>query len=169
MSYIGRPSFWVSDCEVAIGLSDFRIAAVASAPSPSPAAAGAPVSEAVRPRRVLIVEDETIIAMSLEALVEDFGMESCGIAATGLEAVELARTLRPDLVLMDVSLMGEMDGVEAARAAQEAVGVRIVFVTAYGSGEVMDRIRSIHPDAPVVPKPVDPRALLRAIKQTEVS
>ena len=105
--------------------------------------------------------------MTLEALVEDLGREPCGVAASGLEAVELAKTLKPDVVLMDVSLIGEMDGIEAARLAREATGVRVVFVTAYGSGEIMDRIRSIHPAAPVVPKPVDPQSLRRAIEEAE--
>lgn len=60
--------------------------------------------------------------------------------------------------------MGEMDGIEAARLAREAVGVRIVFVT-YGSGAIMDRIHAIHPDAPMVPKPVEASALRRAIER----
>lgn len=142
-----------------------RIAAAAA----WPAAVGLRRADAEAPRRVLIVEDETIIAMSLEALVEDFGFEACGVAATGVEAVEMAKALRPDLILMDVNLLGGMDGIEAARLARDAIGVSIVFVTAYGSGEILERIRSTHPNAPVVSKPVEPSALLRAIESTEAS
>lgn len=156
--------------------SAIRTDQTAGAPSAVPMAAAGSWPAAgsrradMRPaRRVLIVEDEVIIAMSLEALVEDFGLEACGIAATGADAVEMARTLRPDLILMDVSLIGEMDGIEAARLARDAVGAPVVFVTAYGSGEVLDRIRSTLPDAPVVPKPVDSSALLRAIERTEAT
>lgn len=142
-----------------------RVLAAASAPQAKSAPAESRLRPAATACRVLIVEDEAIVAMALEAYVEDFGFEACGIAATGLDAVELAKTQRPDVVLMDISLMGDMDGVEAARRAREDAGVRVVFVTAYGSGEVMERIRSLHPDAPVVPKPVDPPTLRRAIEQ----
>lgn len=169
MSYVGRSCFADPVCEVAVGGALATATGVPSQPTPGPPAAGPHLPERTTPRRVLIVEDEAIVAMTLEALVEDFGLEACGSAATGIEAIELAKALRPDLILMDVSLMGEMDGIEAARLARDAVGVRIVFVTAYGSGEIMDRIRSIHPDAPVVPKPVDPSALRRAIERTELS
>ncbi|WP_332768883.1 response regulator [Phenylobacterium sp.] len=117
--------------------------------------------------RVLIVEDEMIVAMSLESLVEDFGFEVCAMAATGPEAVTLARALRPDLILMDVNLIGDMDGVEAARQIRETIDARIVFVTAYGSGEVLDRIQSTIPHALVLSKPVVGSALLRAIERTD--
>lgn len=115
-------------------------------------------------RRVLIVEDEVVIAMTLESYVEDLGLEVCGVAATGADAVEMARSLRPDLILMDVTLIGAMDGIEAAQIAREAIGARIVFVTAYGSGEIMNRIRAAVPGAPVVPKPVNLSVLRRAIE-----
>lgn len=134
----------------------------------APAPRGAP-SAVEKPGRlrVLIVEDEMIVAMSLESLVEDFGFEVCAMAATGAEAVTLAKALRPDLILMDVNLIGDMDGVEAARQARETVDARIVFVTAYGSGEVLDRIQSTVPHAVVVSKPVVGSALLRAIERTD--
>ena len=162
MSFVGKIGVDETVCDV----GERSVALMAAAPGrPEPQAAiVGKTPDRSTPRRVLIVEDETIVAMSLEALVEDFGLEPCGVAATGIDAVALARALRPDLVLMDVSLLGEMDGIEAARLAREAVGVRVVFVTAYGSGEIMDRIRSAHPDAPVVSKPVDPSVLLRAIE-----
>ncbi|MDP3749488.1 MAG: response regulator [Phenylobacterium sp.] len=134
----------------------------APAPRPHSHAQGAPGAQALR---VLIVEDEAIVAMSLESLIEDFGFEVCAIAATGAEAVALATSLRPDFILMDVNLLGEMDGVEAARRARMATDARIVFVTAYGGGEVLARIRASVPDARVVAKPVSAPALLAAIEQ----
>lgn len=166
MSYVGRAGFANPAYELERKLWAIGSSPAEAKPTPWPAAPGLP-REMAAPRRVLIVEDEPIIAMTLEALVEDFGWEPCGVAATGVEAIELAKTLKPDVVLMDVSLIGEMDGIEAARLARDATGVRIVFVTAYGSGEIMDRIRAIHPDAPVVPKPVDPSSLRRAIEEAE--
>ncbi|WP_332771499.1 response regulator [Phenylobacterium sp.] len=134
----------------------------APAPRPRSHTQGAPATQALR---VLIVEDEAIVAMSLESLIEDFGFEVCAIAATGAQAVALATSLRPDLILMDVNLIGEMDGVEAARQARLATNARIVFVTAYGAGEVLQRIRATVPDALVVAKPVSAPALRAAIEQ----
>lgn len=134
--------------------------------APAPTGALSPVEKTGR-LRVLIVEDEMIVAMSLESLVEDFGFEVCAMAATGAEAVTFAKALRPDLILMDVNLIGDMDGVEAARQVRETMDARIVFVTAYGSGEVVERIQSTIPHAVVVSKPVVGSALLRAIERTD--
>jgi len=166
MSYIGKAAFADLACGPARELGAIGDSPVQAPQAPGHAPSGLPHGE-TGPRRVLIVEDEPIIAMTLEALVEDLGREPCGIAATGAEAVELAKTLRPDVVLMDVSLIGDMDGIEAARLLREATGIPVIFVTAYGSGGIMDRLRSIHPDAQVVPKPVDPSSLRRAIEEAE--
>lgn len=166
MSYIGRAGLANPVYELERELWAIGSSSTEATPTSWPAAPGLP-REMAAPRRILIVEDEPIIAMTLEALVEDLGREPCGVAATGVEAVELAKSLRPDVMLMDVSLIGDMDGIEAARLAREATGVRVVFVTAYGSGEIMDRIRAIHPGAPIVPKPVDPSSLRRAIEEAE--
>ena len=135
----------------------------APAPRPRSHSQGVPGTQALR---ILIVEDEAIVAMSLESLVEDFGFEVCAIAATGADAVALATSLRPDIILMDVNLLGEMDGVEAARRARLAIDARIVFVTAYGAGEMLERIRAAVPDGLVVAKPVSAPALLAAIERT---
>lgn len=137
-------------------------------PAPAPAANDDGAPAVATPKRVLIVEDEVVIGMTLEVLVEDMGFEPCGMATSGREAVEKAATLRPDIVLMDVNLGPGIDGVEAARIIRETVGPRIVFVTAYGSGEIMERIRAAAPGAPVVPKPATAAALKRAIGATEI-
>lgn len=140
----------------------------ASASEPQlPAANDQASLDEATPRRVLIVEDEVVIAMTLEGYAEDLGLAVCGVAATGADAVEMARSLRPDLILMDVNLIGPMDGIEAAQISHQAIGARIVFVTAYGTGEVMDRIRAAIPGAPVVPKPVNLSVLRRAVEGAE--
>lgn len=125
--------------------------------------------ERAGPLRVLIVEDEVLIAMNLEAMIEDFGFEVCAIASMGAEAVTFAKALDPHVVLMDVSLIGGMDGIEAARQIREAIDARIIFVTAYGSGDVLERIHSTVPDAPIVAKPVIGATLLGAINRTGLS
>jgi two-component system, response regulator PdtaR len=88
--------------------------------------------------RILVAEDETIIRLDLRALLEQAGFEVCGEARDGVEAVELARELEPDLAVMDVK-MPRLDGIEAARRILEERPIPIVMVTAYGQDEIVSR------------------------------
>jgi CheY-like chemotaxis protein len=81
--------------------------------------------------RVLIVEDELFIRMDLEQRVRKLGGEPVGSSARAQEAVELARTHRPDLILMDVKLKGEMNGIEAANTIAAELTCTIVFTSAF--------------------------------------
>jgi CheY-like chemotaxis protein len=83
------------------------------------------------PARILIVEDEQIIAADLAIQLERGGYEVIGMAIAGEEAVEIAGRTKPAVVLMDVRLAGQMDGPEAARLIQHDTGAAIVFITAY--------------------------------------
>ena len=89
-------------------------------------------------RRVLIAEDEPIIRLDLRGALEAHGYEVCGEARDGVEAVELAESLEPDLVLMDVK-MPRLDGIDAARRILERRGVPIVILTAFGQDELVER------------------------------
>jgi CheY-like chemotaxis protein len=82
-------------------------------------------------RRILIVEDESIVADDLAWKVMQLGYEVVAISASGEEAVRTAAQQMPHLVLMDVQLQGGMPGTEAARLIQEQTGAAIVFVTAF--------------------------------------
>jgi AmiR/NasT family two-component response regulator len=88
--------------------------------------------------RILIAEDETIIRLDLRELLERSGFEVCGEARDGLEAVELARSLTPDLAIMDVK-MPHLDGIEAARRILDERPIPIVMLTAYGQDELVSR------------------------------
>ncbi len=81
--------------------------------------------------RILIVEDEQIIAADLASQLARMGHQVVGMASEGQEALDLADRLRPELVLMDVKLEGQMTGTEAARIIQDRTGAGIVFVTAF--------------------------------------
>ena len=81
--------------------------------------------------RVLVAEDEQIVAFDLEEKLKAMGYTVVGTAASGEEAVELAERERPDVVLMDIKLQGAMAGTEAAKLIQRKTGVPIIFVTAY--------------------------------------
>ena len=80
------------------------------------------------PARILIVEDDQIIAADLRLKVQGIGHEVIGIAISGEEAIGLAERCKPDLVLMDIQLDTAMDGLEAARIIQERTGASIIFV-----------------------------------------
>jgi response regulator NasT len=88
--------------------------------------------------RVLIAEDETIIRLDLRGLLESNGFEVCGEARDGVEAVELATTLEPDVILMDIK-MPRLDGIEAARSILARRPVPIVMLTAFGQEELVAR------------------------------
>ena len=82
--------------------------------------------------RILIVEDEYIVAADLEMKLTRLGYQVVGSAVTGEEAIVLAERHRPDVVLMDVQLQGRMNGVEAAETIRTKVCVPIIFITAFG-------------------------------------
>jgi response regulator of citrate/malate metabolism len=111
-------------------------------------------SPSARPR-ALIVEDEVLIALGLQAEIEDLGFDVCGLAANTTQAKSLAMNDRPDLVLMDIYLHGAREGIEAARWLREMYGVPIVFITAYNDDDgLLERIQQQVPDALVLSKPL---------------
>lgn len=119
-----------------------------------------------RARRIAIVEDELLVAWSLETSVEDMGYEVTGIFSNA-DAV-LASLLRHpvDLVLMDINLGGGMDGVDAARRIAAASDARIIFISAYADPETQERIRQSVPAALLLRKPVQEAELGDAIARS---
>lgn len=83
--------------------------------------------------RILIVEDQFIVAADLEAKLVKLGYKVIGTAASGEEAIELAEQRRPDVVLMDIQLQGRMTGTEAAQRIRQETGSAIIFVTAFAA------------------------------------
>jgi len=95
--------------------------------------------------RILIVEDEAVIALELEAMIEELGHAVVAIAASESEAVRLSQAKHPNLILMDVRLGRGGDGIKAAQAILKAMKVAIVFCSAYardpGTRERMEEVR----------------------------
>lgn len=110
------------------------------------------------PQRILIVDDEIIIARELEARLTGFGYEVVGIAATRIDAVSLAAQTHPSLVLMDINLRGDSDGIEAAAEIRSQVSVPIIFLTAFTDGNTLARAKEIEPYGYIV-KPFNEREL----------
>ena len=111
------------------------------------------MAETSAPRpRVLIVEDEFMIALDLEQAMTALGFDSCGLAPNDNKARSLAMSRHPDLVLMDVSLEGGREGIESARWLREVCGLPVIFVTASTDDDTLERIHQQLPGAPVLPK-----------------
>ena len=113
--------------------------------------------------KILVVEDESIIAIGLEEHLTAMGYEVVGIASTGEEAIEKARELHPDLILMDIVIQGEKDGIDAAEEIKSEIDVPIIFLTAYADEELIKRAKRIEPFGYIV-KPYEERELRAAIE-----
>jgi two-component system, cell cycle sensor histidine kinase and response regulator CckA len=117
---------------------------------------------ATAPRRIVVVEDEAIVAMELEMQLQAIGYQVIGQFARGEEAAERVPGLAPDVVLMDIRLAGTMDGIEAARRIRETLDVPIVYLTAHSDDDTFGRARATDPVAYVL-KPFDRRSLKAAL------
>lgn len=112
---------------------------------------------------ILIVEDEQIAAIDLKESLESLGYQVTGIAKSGEQAVEMAREQAPGLLLMDISLAGEMNGIDAARAILSQQTVPIIYVTAYADPGLVEQAKETRPYGYLI-KPYDERNLRTEIE-----
>ena len=113
--------------------------------------------------RVLIVEDELLVAWHLESLTREQNLDVCALVPDGDGAVEQAIDHDVDLVLMDIRLAGRMDGIEAAQRIREQRPTPIIFITAHGDPITRARIENVLPGTPVLAKPITADRLREAI------
>jgi PAS domain S-box-containing protein len=99
----------------------------------------------VAQERILIIEDEVLVAESIRDNLVGLGYEVVAVLAYGEEAVKEAATLRPDLVLMDIRLAGEIDGVEAAEQIRASLGIPVIYLTAHAEDEMLQRASLTEP------------------------
>jgi CheY-like chemotaxis protein len=97
--------------------------------------------------RVLIVEDETLIAEELSERLSRLGFSVIAAVDSAEEGIAIATRERPDLVLMDIRLKGEKDGVQAAKEIRQQLDVPIVYLTAYSDRLTVDRAKATEHDA----------------------
>ncbi|MDD1723853.1 MAG: response regulator [Methanospirillum sp.] len=114
-------------------------------------------------KRVLIVEDEMVISMELAATLQRLGYETSGQVITGSDALSHAEQFRPDLVLMDIRLQGEMDGIEAADRIKAAYDIPVVFLTAHSDETTLQRAIAVQPSGYLI-KPFRDRELYSTIE-----
>lgn len=113
-------------------------------------------------KRALVAEDETLIRLDIVETLEDAGYDVVGQAADGLQAVQLADELEPDLIVMDVKMPG-LDGITAAEQILENRRCAVVMLTAFSQSELVERARDAGAMAYVV-KPFTPSDLIPAVE-----
>ena len=115
-------------------------------------------------KKILIVEDEAIFATSMQRVLIRSGYFVLEPVSTGEEAVRIAKMEKPDLVIMDVMLEGDIDGIEAAGDIRSVHNVPIVFISGYQEKKLLDRAKAVG-DSIYLTKPIKPLDLETAIKQ----
>jgi CheY-like chemotaxis protein len=108
--------------------------------------------------KVLVVEDENLIAMDLQRRLEGLGYSVTGTAGTGEAAMRLAKATHPDIVLMDIVLRGPVDGIELSAGMRSELDIPVVYVTAHSDEKTVSRAKATGPYG-YVTKPVDDRQL----------
>jgi len=111
--------------------------------------------------QVLIVEDEAIVSMDLRYKLEAMGYSVCAEISSGEEAVDAASRLRPDVVLMDIRLSGEMDGIDAAGEIRRRFNIPVVYLTSYAGEDTLARAKRTEPSGYILKPFYD--AALRAV------
>jgi CheY-like chemotaxis protein len=113
--------------------------------SAAAAAAGSAGTGSDRPLRVMLVEDEVIVAWDLAETLKRLGYLIAGMADSAAQALHMAETLAPDLILMDIRLNGRQDGIEAARLIRERTGRGVIYLTAHADLATMERAAATEP------------------------
>lgn len=131
---------------------------------PPPAAAGRDTDEDTAPSKVtaVVVEDDFLSLMEAENVARDAGLDVVGTAINANEAISLIETFRPDLVLMDINLGSDKDGVDVALEANKRFGIRCLFTTAYSDDVLKRRAAPSDPLGWVI-KPFSSDTLRKAI------
>lgn len=95
--------------------------------------------------KILVVEDESIIALNIKKKLKSFGYTVPAIVSTAEDAIKMTEITFPDLILMDVMLKGEMDGVRAIEEIRKKFDIPVIYLTAYSDDEVLERAKLTQP------------------------
>lgn len=117
----------------------------------------------IESKKILVVEDEVIVAEDIVQTLNSFGYEVPEFLTSGEDAILKTRELKPDLILMDIMLSGELDGVETAERINREFNIPIVYLTAYSSTNILDKAKSTRPYGYIV-KPFDEISLYTTIE-----
>ncbi len=117
----------------------------------------------MKKEKLIIVEDDAITAMDMRSILEDLGYEVAYTAAYGKDAIEQARKQKPDLVLIDVNIKGDIDGIETAEIIYGELDIPIIYITALSDDKTFQRAKATRPLAYVL-KPFDEKDLKIAVE-----
>ncbi len=95
--------------------------------------------------RVLVVEDESIVAMGIKHKLQNLGHSVVDMVATGEDAIKSARENHPEIILMDIVLKGEIDGIEATQIIRKKQDIPVIYLTAYADEEMLSRAKVTEP------------------------
>jgi two-component system, response regulator PdtaR len=112
--------------------------------------------------RILLVEDDDIIAKVTEWRLKNLGYTVCGRASTSAETMEMVVQYKPDLVLMDINIRGETDGIDTALMIRRDFDIPVVYITSHSDGTTLERAKETKPDGFIV-KPFEDNDLRVAI------
>ena len=113
--------------------------------------------------KIMIVEDEAVIALQLQQSLTSMGFDVVGVAYSGEEAVETARDLRPDLILTDIRIPGKLDGIQVAEIVKSELDIPVIFLTASSEDKILERTKQVEPYGYIV-KPFQNREFKAAIE-----
>lgn len=113
--------------------------------------------------KILVVDDEAIITMQLEERLSAMGYSVAGMAASGEEAIDKAKRLAPDLVLMDIVMPGKLNGIDAAKVIAGEMDIPVVFVTSYADDAIIEKAKQVGPYGYIV-KPFNELEIKAAIE-----
>ena len=114
--------------------------------------------------RILVVEDDRIIARSLRMILEQLGYEVTALASTGQAAIREAEETKPDLILMDIILDGAMDGIEATEVIRSHLSIPVIYLSAHSDRATRQRAGATQPFG-YLSKPIMKEELRRIIEQ----
>jgi len=117
----------------------------------------------MEPLHLLVVENDAVSAADVKYRLERFGYRVLGIAETGESALEMLETYQPDLVLMDISLAGEMKGIETAAEMRSNFNIPVIFITGYSDENTILRAAAVEPFGYIL-KPVESRSLYISVR-----
>jgi CheY-like chemotaxis protein len=113
--------------------------------------------------KILLVEDDDIIARVEDWRLKNLGYQVCGRATNSDEALELVASTRPDIVLMDINIKGNIDGIETTKLIKKEFNTPVIYVTSHSDGATLERAKETKPDGFIL-KPFEDNDLRVAIE-----
>lgn len=110
------------------------------------------------------MEDEGVVSIDIRNMLKKAGYDIAAVAFQGNEAVTKAASAAPDLVLMDIGLKGEIDGIEAAKRIKDRLGIPVVFLTGFADEVTLAKAREVNPSGFII-KPINEEELRKTLEE----